>query len=71
MFRISCECLICLFAHVSVYVLPQVCQVSFCGVMANDMDLGQKVNEFKLQLCYYIDFQTEERLEPLIPQLWV
>ena len=37
------------------------------GVVTNTLDYKKVVNKFKLQLCYYIHFQTNapwERYEP-------
>ena len=38
------------------------------GIMAKVMDRGLKVSKFKLQLCYYVHFQTLEKgMNLLIP----
>ena len=43
-----------------------------CSAMANVFDCDIIVNDFKLQLCYYVHFQTNtivERHEPPYPTL--
>ena len=48
---------------------------SLCCIMANMLDFNLIVSKFKLQLCYYIHFQTNtlgKGMNLLIPsQLWV
>ena len=48
--------------------------LSFCGIVANVLNWDIVVSKFKLQLSYYIPFQTnnlEKDMSPLILQAMV